>query len=545
MKDFEDHGYEYIRELGVNRAAGRAAHLCKDSKNGALVVVKQFQFLKSNSSWDGHKAIEREVDILKQLNHPRIPKYLNNFETSNGSCLVQEYIDASALSGIIKSSRLFTPEQIKSIVTELLEIIVYLQTNFLEPVIHRDIKPANILIDDDCRPYLIDFGGAKVSEGEGGSTVATGTLGFMPPEQRILKFNQTTDVYSLGLTIVCWLTRTEPSEMDSIINPIDNRVIGLMKQLSSYSPRFIEWIEKVVQPDPRERYLDAKNTLDAFAPLYIKRLPKVTYDKSTLKVESKRIGDKVKTSVRVCNEMPDTMLEGWWTVESHHNDPESAAGNHPWIHFSAQNFQSNQIDFTIFVDTERLMASTLYTRKLLLSTNGDLGEIEIPIFIQTALLPTGRRAIPLVTLLAVWGISFTLTSLLIIVAVLACALWALIILILIAVIMFASLENTINLIIKFTMPVLGIAGTVLKMSLHELESQGFSHLFCYSLLTTIVIASALSPVAFICPHYLDLDMHVVVAILHFLIVLIVFVQKVITQKSTNSYREREGDRIKP
>jgi serine/threonine protein kinase len=64
-----------------------------------------------------------------------------------------------------------------------------------------DIKPANILIDRSCQPYLIDFGGAKVSEGEGGSTVAIGTLGFIPPEQRFQQFNKTTDIYSLGLSI--------------------------------------------------------------------------------------------------------------------------------------------------------------------------------------------------------------------------------------------------------------------------------------------------------------------------------------------------------
>ncbi len=40
-----------------------------------------------------------------------------------------------------------------------------------------------------------------------------GTLGFMPPEQQFGQFNRTTDLYSLGMSIVCWLSRKEPTEM--------------------------------------------------------------------------------------------------------------------------------------------------------------------------------------------------------------------------------------------------------------------------------------------------------------------------------------------
>jgi serine/threonine protein kinase len=108
---------------------------------------------------------------------------------------VQEYIDGKPLSEIISNQQLYTPEQVKDIILKLLEVLVYLQKKFTDPVLHRDIKPANILIDSSCQPYLIDFGGAKVSEGAGGSTVSIGTLGFMPPEQRFQQFNKTTDIY--------------------------------------------------------------------------------------------------------------------------------------------------------------------------------------------------------------------------------------------------------------------------------------------------------------------------------------------------------------
>ena len=387
FNDFKSHGYEAVKELGANYAGGRITYLARKTDDQSLVVIKQFQFAKSGSTWDGHKAIEREIVVLKQLDHPNIPKYLTTFETPEGSCIVQQYIDARSLADVFKSQQLYTPEQVKNIVSKLLEVLVYLQSTFTEPVIHRDIKPANILIDDYGNPYLIDFGGAKVNEGEGGSTVAVGTLGFMPPEQRMLKFNQTTDIYSLGLTIVCWLTKTEPSQMDNIINPATNQVIGLMEQLSSYSPRFISWIEKVVQPDPRERYLNAEAALESFKPLYVKRVPKLSASASELKFTANKLGERMTQTVMLQNDIPETLLEGWWEVAPHTSDPPHTPDSHEWIAISPRKFNKNKETISIIVDTKQLMANSLYQRKLLAHTNCEQDIYEIDLQVKTAPFP--------------------------------------------------------------------------------------------------------------------------------------------------------------
>jgi serine/threonine protein kinase len=421
FNDFKAHGYEAVRELGANYAGGRVTYLARRAVDQSLVVIKQFQFARSSSTWDGHKAIEREIAVLKQLDHPNIPKYLTTFETPDGSCIVQQYIDARSLVDVLKGQQLYTPEQVKDIISKLLEVLVYLQNNFIEPVIHRDIKPANILIDDYGNPYLIDFGGAKVNEGEGGSTVAVGTLGFMPPEQRILKFNQTTDIYSLCLTIVCWLTRTEPSRMDNIINPATNKVVGLMKQLSSYSPRFIAWIEKAVQPDPAERYLDAKAALESFKPLYIKRVPKLSIDISDLKFTANKLGDKISQTIILGNNIPETTLEGWFEIITHPSDPPYAHEHHEWIAISPPKFRSNQEKISISVNTKQLMANSLYKRNLLVHTNCEIEVHELTLHVQTALLPMGRRYLPWLDLLLLWVLSFAAPFLLFLVLCFVCS----------------------------------------------------------------------------------------------------------------------------
>ena len=168
--DFQAQGYEVIRELGRNREGGRITWLATNLNTRQPEVIKQFCFAQASSSWSGSEAHAREIQVLKGLNHPGIPSYLHSFETSDGFCLVQEYIHASTLA----EPRSFSPEEIKQIAVKILEILVYLQ-NRIPSVIHRDIKPENILVDEQINVYLIDFGFARIgSHDVAGSSVFKG-----------------------------------------------------------------------------------------------------------------------------------------------------------------------------------------------------------------------------------------------------------------------------------------------------------------------------------------------------------------------------------
>ncbi|MGB3535579.1 MAG: hypothetical protein WBA13_18940 [Microcoleaceae cyanobacterium] len=88
------------------------------------VVLKQFCFAQSGSNWSAFHAYEKEIQILQGLEHPGIPSYLGAFETPEGFCMVQEYIDALSL-GITRS---LSPEEVKQIAISALEILVYLHS---------------------------------------------------------------------------------------------------------------------------------------------------------------------------------------------------------------------------------------------------------------------------------------------------------------------------------------------------------------------------------------------------------------------------------
>lgn len=115
--------------------------------------------------------------------------------------------------------RSFSPDEIKQIALSVLEILVYLQ-NRIPPIIHRDIKPENILVGDQINVTLVDFGFARIGEGEVAiSSMVKGTLGFMPPEQLFNRqLTAASDLYGLGATLICLLTGTKSTAIGNLIN---------------------------------------------------------------------------------------------------------------------------------------------------------------------------------------------------------------------------------------------------------------------------------------------------------------------------------------
>ena len=255
--DFSAHGYQVIEQLGQNTQGGRVTYRAQDA-NGKQVAIKQFQV---GGSWDGVKAIEREIRVLEDLKHRGIPAYIHSFKNENDMsfCLVTEYVNGRTLS----AKRVFTADDVPRIIVQLLEILVYLQ-QCVPPIIHRDIKPENIMLDDELNVYLIDFGFARVGASANMSSVAAGSFGFMSPEQlRNLTLGKASDLYSLGMTLICMLGNIASSELGEYIdekNQLDRKKVAPI--LSNYNPRLVLWLYNMVKPSAADRYVDAEQALD-------------------------------------------------------------------------------------------------------------------------------------------------------------------------------------------------------------------------------------------------------------------------------------------
>lgn len=262
--NFSEQGYQVIKELGRNREGGRITYLANVFNSKQQVVIKEFCFAHADADLSGVKAYDREIKILQQLNHSRIPRYLDSFEIPGAFYLVQEYINAPSL-GLTSS---FHPQEIKQIALSLLEILIYLQKQ-IPSIIHRDIKPENILVDEQLNAYLVDFGLAKTQNAKIAlSSFVAGTPGFMPPEEQFgHSLTEASDLYSLGATLICLLTNTRSVEIGKLID--DNYRFNFQQLVPQLSPHFHSWLMKMVEPNRKRRYANADVALKALKPIEV------------------------------------------------------------------------------------------------------------------------------------------------------------------------------------------------------------------------------------------------------------------------------------
>jgi serine/threonine protein kinase len=244
---------------------------------------------------------------LRELDHPRIPRYLDSFETPDGFCMVQEYKAAPTLS----ERRTFTPTEIKKIALSILEILVDLQQR-IPPIFHRDIKPENILVDELHQAYLIDFGLARIDREEVAvSSMVAGTPGFMAPEELFNRpLTKGSDLYSLGATIICLITNTRSTDINNLLD--DNYQLKFAHLVTGVNLLFTNWLQRMVASNPIDRFPDAKTARQQLASIDIEN------------TEPAAIGtiDPTRSSPPLIPVLGATLLLGIGAFSIVHNSPD-------------------------------------------------------------------------------------------------------------------------------------------------------------------------------------------------------------------------------
>ncbi|MEG4057330.1 MULTISPECIES: serine/threonine-protein kinase [unclassified Microcoleus] len=383
--DFSQHGYQISRELGYNSLGGRVTYLATKINTKQSVVIKQFQFAQLGASWAEYEAYEQEIKVLQNLDLPGIPRYLDSFQTDSGFCMVQEYKNAESAV-----ARTFSPPDIKQIAIATLEILVYLQAQ-KQPIIHRDIKPENLLIDDELNVYLVDFGFARLGGGNiAASSVVKGTMGFMPPEQMFNReLTKASDLYGLGITLICWLTGTKSADVGNLIDA--NYGIHFRHLVPPLQQGWMNWLERMVAPRIQDRYQSAADALTALESLDVRSLPKVIIRRDRIQFTATEYGEILTGTIDISNPIPDTILCGRWEVAPHPNDPPHTPYDHSWISFEPQAFESNNIECKIAVDTSKLLENQTYNRQIILRANSEPETHTIELQATTAPLPVPQK----------------------------------------------------------------------------------------------------------------------------------------------------------
>ena len=261
-----DNRYQLEKKLGQN--SSRQTWLAISLTSQKQVVLKLLT-LSPQVQWEEHKLFEREGQVLKNLNHPRIPKYQDYFIINNlpdsrfpWFILVQTYIDGVSFQELLNQGQRFSESQIENIAIEILDILVYLHS--LEPpVLHRDIKPSNLILGKDKQVYLVDFGAVQdKAVAEGATFTVVGTYGYVPMEQFAGRAQRASDLYALGATLIHLITGTNPADL-----PHQNSRIEFAN-LVSIDLGLVNWIGKLTEPNIDDRISTASDAIAALENKY-------------------------------------------------------------------------------------------------------------------------------------------------------------------------------------------------------------------------------------------------------------------------------------
>lgn len=174
-----------------------------------LAVVKQFYLATDNAETSKlKKAFTREYDLLSKLSHPALSKVIETFIDEESTFLTLQYSSGTDLRKLVAELGPRPEALVRSWAEQLCNVVSYLHAQ--DPaVLHRDITPDNIIVDNDGRLRLIDFGAAhQFLEGITGTMI--GKQCYVSPEQLRGNASPRSDIYSIGCTLYFLLTGKDP-----------------------------------------------------------------------------------------------------------------------------------------------------------------------------------------------------------------------------------------------------------------------------------------------------------------------------------------------
>jgi serine/threonine protein kinase len=281
-----DH-YQIIRPLGPGAAS--QVYLAQDWRAQREVVLKfpDDELIGGAAVFERY---QREAEIGKRLDHPRLVRHLNQGEQRSKEYLVMEYLHGRTLRAVMqeRAPALLPPAEVRCILLQVCEALHYAHKN---GVIHRDIKPENILLlpSDDVK--LLDFGIALIQEERRvrawGLSSPIGTPDYMAPERLRGRDGDTrADIYAVGVVLYELLCgRTPFEEHDGF--PLVTRHTShdppdILGRNPSVSLTLATVVMRAIRRDPGKRYacmqdlLNDLQCLDTVTPVdYVPDRPKL------------------------------------------------------------------------------------------------------------------------------------------------------------------------------------------------------------------------------------------------------------------------------
>jgi serine/threonine-protein kinase len=207
----------------------------------------------------------REARMLAKVNHANLVNIYDQGDDSGNAYIVLEYVQGITLRDALRDSGALTTEQIVQVSKAVLSALSQAHSN---GIVHRDLKPENVLLSDDGRIKVTDFGLARELSADTDTGSLVGTVAYLAPE--VIKRGKTqtqSDIYSYGIMLFEMLTGKQPfSGTDAIqvaMMHTSSRVGSALSENSSASKDLDELMLYCTEPDAGNRPKDAELALRA------------------------------------------------------------------------------------------------------------------------------------------------------------------------------------------------------------------------------------------------------------------------------------------
>jgi serine/threonine-protein kinase len=258
-----DGRYRVISRLGSGGMAD--VYLAQDQLLGREVAVK---VLHSHFAED-HEFVERfrrEASSAAALSHPNIVGIFDRGEWNGTYYIAMEYVAGRSLKAIVREEGPLDPARAIDIVVQILRAARFAHRR---GVIHRDLKPHNVILDEEGRARVTDFGIARAGASDMTLTGSImGTAQYLSPEQaQGYTVSAASDLYSVGIILYELLTGVVPFEGETAVAIAFKQVSAEPRPPSELNPALPRSLDTVVlralAKDPAERYADADELITA------------------------------------------------------------------------------------------------------------------------------------------------------------------------------------------------------------------------------------------------------------------------------------------
>ena len=251
--------YQIIRTIGEGGMAN--VYLAYDTILNRNVAVK---ILRGDLAHDEKfvRRFKREAISASSLNHPNIVEMYDVGEDNGDNFIVMEYIDGRTLKSLVKKRGSLTLPEVIDIMLQLTSAIACAHESY---IIHRDIKPQNVMILDDGRVKITDFGIAIASNAADltQTNSVMGSVHYLPPEQANGEgATVKSDVYSLGILMYELLTGSVPFKGDNAVEIALKQLKEAIPSVREYNSEIPQSIENIIlkacAKNPKNRYDSVK-----------------------------------------------------------------------------------------------------------------------------------------------------------------------------------------------------------------------------------------------------------------------------------------------